>query len=52
MRIETSGDYAWRTNLDESCRTQVEHYLAITRYTMLTDDEGIDADDLRGQGDY
>ena len=34
-------------DLNESRRAQVEHYLAVTRYTMFKDDEGIDVDDLR-----
>ena len=34
-------------DLDESLREQVEHYLAVTRYTMFKDDEGLDADGLR-----
>ena len=27
-------------DLDESCRVQVEQYLAITRYTLFKDNEG------------
>ena len=34
-------------NLGESRRAQVKHYLAITRYTMFKDDEGVAADGLR-----
>lgn len=34
-------------DLDESRREQVEHYLAVTRYTMFKDWEGNDADGLR-----
>jgi hypothetical protein len=34
-------------DLDESRREQVEHYLAITRYTMFKDREVNDADGLR-----
>jgi hypothetical protein len=34
-------------NLDKSRREQVEHYLAITRYTMFKDREDNDADGLR-----
>ena len=34
-------------DFDESRRTQVEHYLAITRYTLFKDETGVDADGLR-----
>lgn len=34
-------------DLDEARREQVEHYLAITRYTMFKDREVNDADGLR-----
>ena len=34
-------------DLDESRREQVEHYLAVTRYTMFKHREGNDAEDLR-----
>jgi hypothetical protein len=34
-------------NLDESRRAQVEHFLAITRYSMFKNVESNDADGLR-----
>ena len=34
-------------DLDESRREQVEHYLAVTRYTMFKHRESNDAEDLR-----
>lgn len=34
-------------DLNESRREQVEHYLAVTRYTMFKNEVGDDASDLR-----
>jgi hypothetical protein len=43
----TPDEVLREADLDESWRAQVEHYLAVTRYTMFKNDEGNDADGLR-----
>ena len=42
----TSKEVLAAAALNESRRAQVEHYLAVTRYTMFKGDEGVDADGL------
>jgi hypothetical protein len=43
----TPDDVLREADLDESRREQVEHYLAVTRYTLFKDDEANDTDGLR-----
>jgi hypothetical protein len=46
-RDATPDEVLHEAGLDESQRAQVEHYLAVTRYTLFKDDEANDADGLR-----
>lgn len=46
-RDATPDELLRECDLDESRRPQVEHFLAVTRYTLFKDVEGNDADDLR-----
>jgi hypothetical protein len=46
-RGATPNEVLREVDLDESHRAQVEHYLAVTRYTLFKDVEVNDADGLR-----
>jgi hypothetical protein len=43
----TPGEVMAAADLDESRREQVEHFCAITRFTLYQREEGVDADGLR-----
>lgn len=43
----TPDEVLQECDLEESWRPQVEHYLAITRYSLYKDNSENDADDLR-----